>query len=397
MTTGRENGFSLVELAMAVAVMLAVGGIVFALMDPSSGAFAVQGEAADMQQRLRVAADALSRELIVAGAGPSRGPTAGPLTNSFAAVLPYRRGTVREDPPGAFRPDAITLLYVPSTSAQTTIAADVTSPFTAFAVNVVDGCPIGLVACGFEPGDTVVVSDAIGSFETFTIASVDGNGGEMTANRPLGILPPVFRAGATIAKVVQRTYSLKHDETARLDQLIVYEGADGGDVPLVDHIVSLRFEYFGDPRPPRLEKSVDEPTGPWTTYGPTPPQADTRTTAYPAGENCTFTFDVAAGRHEPRLQDLAEDASAGLVPLPPSSLTDGPWCPDAESASRFDADLLRVRTVGVTLRVGAGPEGLRGPAGPLFARGGSARRAARWLVDQEVRFQISPRNLDLNR
>ena len=32
-------------------------------------------------------------------------------------------------------------------------------------------------------------------------------------------------------------------------------------------------------------------------------------------------------------------------------LTDGPFCPDSTSASRFDADLLRIRKVGVVLRV----------------------------------------------
>ena len=43
-----------------------------------------------MQQRLRVAADTLSRDLMMAGAGAYRGLHAGPLVYSFPPVLPFR-------------------------------------------------------------------------------------------------------------------------------------------------------------------------------------------------------------------------------------------------------------------------------------------------------------------
>jgi hypothetical protein len=90
-------------------------------------------------------------------------------------------------------------------------------------------------------------------------------------------------------------------------------------------------------------------------------------------------------------------AGTALTPLASAQLQDGPWCPDETSANRWDADLLRIRRIGVTIRVEAALAALRGPAGVLFANAGSARTALRWAPDQELRFQVSPRNLNLER
>ena len=51
-----------------------------------------------------------------------------------------------------------------------------------------------------------------------------------------------------------------------------------------------------------------------------------------------------------------------LVMLTAAQLTDGPWCPDAASANRYDADLLRIRKVRVTIRLQTGNAALRGLA-----------------------------------
>ena len=40
---------------------------------------------------------------------------------------------------------------------------------------------------------------------------------------------------------------------------------------------------------------------------------------------------------------------------------------------------------------------LRGPAGVLFARGGTSAGGFKWVPDQELHFDISPRNLNLGR
>ena len=99
----------------------------------------------------------------------------------------------------------------------------------------------------------------------------------------------------------------------------------------------------------------------------------------------------------PRLADIAFGGSGSqtnaLVQLTSAQLTDGPWCPDGASAKRWDADLLRVRRIGVTLRVESANAALRGPASVLFAHGGTSKSGNKWLPDQQVTFQVSPRNL----
>ena len=75
-------------------------------------------------------------------------------------------------------------------------------------------------------------------------------------------------------------------------------------------------------------------------------------------------------------------------------LTDGPWCPDAGSARRFDADLLRIRRIRVAVRVQAAAPAVRG-LGQLFARPGTATSASAMVPDQQAAFDIAPRNMNL--
>jgi hypothetical protein len=111
------------------------------------------------------------------------------------------------------------------------------------------------------------------------------------------------------------------------------------------------------------------------------------------GENCAFA--VQNGQQVPRLQVLA--AGNGEIELPGNILNDGPWCPDGQYARRFDADLLRIRRVRVKLRVQVALASLRGPAGVLFTRGGTANSGERYVPDQQISFDVTPRNLNLGR
>jgi hypothetical protein len=104
-----------------------------------------------------------------------------------------------------------------------------------------------------------------------------------------------------------RTYYVRHDVTSDASHLMRAEGG-GGDAPVADGVTSLSFAYFGEPPPPSGGNS----------------------------EACR----VAAGR-------------GVLVPVTAPEFTDGPWCPAADGAGLFDADLLRVRKIGVRLHVKA--------------------------------------------
>ena len=269
------KGFSILEMTVAMTIMLAATAGVFAVLLLSHGSMAAQTEASDMQQRLRVATDALSRDLVGAGA----------LMPSIAAIRPYRAGAVRPDAPDAFKSD------------------------------------------------------------TITIATMS-------------------RAGT----MQSATYWQQGDDDAGTYQLLLYDGtASGADVPVVDHLVSLQFEYWGDPRPPVRTGPLSEDT-------------------------CLF---AAGDPPTPKLALLAEGPA--LVRLGAAQLTDGPWCPDAAAVDRWDADLLRIRRVAVTVRVEAGAASLRGPASALFVHGGSSRGGGGWLPDIEARFDVAPRNLNLAR
>jgi type II secretory pathway pseudopilin PulG len=187
-----------------------------------------------------------------------------------------------------------------------------------------------------------------------------------------------------------KTYWLKTDNRSSTYQLMSYAGGVSFDVPVVDNVVSLSFSYEGDPEPPRMIRPLDDPAGPWTTYGPAPPLVATG--VYGPRENCVFT-DNGTNLPGPRLPALPAIAPAALVALSPELFTDGPWCPDDAAAERWDADLLRVRSIIVAIRVQAALLSLRGPAGDLFVHGGSAKAATRWAPDVGVRVRVSPRNM----
>ncbi|MBI3400172.1 MAG: prepilin-type N-terminal cleavage/methylation domain-containing protein [Acidobacteria bacterium] len=304
--TRGADGFSLIEMIVALSITLTATAGVFALMLPARGAFAAQSEASDMQQRLRVVADTLVRDLGRAGAGAYAGATGGPLVDR-APVLPFRAGAADGD---RYTIDGVTIYWA--------------------------------AASGGQP------------------------------------------AGAT--------YWLRDDAATGTAQLMM-SGDGGNDVPVIDHIVGLSFQYFGDPQPPLMRKPLTDPVGPWTTYGPVPSAAIVA--PFAAGENCVFISDGSL-LPQPRLPTLGA-AGAALVRLTPAQLTDGPWCPDESAAGRWDADLLRVRRIAVTVRLEAAVTALRGPAGLLFVHGGTSRGGASWVPDLEARFEVTPRNLNLGR
>jgi prepilin-type N-terminal cleavage/methylation domain-containing protein len=65
--TRRENGFSLVELMIALTVTLIVSGAIYGLLTSGSAAFRREPELADRQQNIRVAMDLLARDVFNAG------------------------------------------------------------------------------------------------------------------------------------------------------------------------------------------------------------------------------------------------------------------------------------------------------------------------------------------
>jgi prepilin-type N-terminal cleavage/methylation domain-containing protein len=393
----RADGFSLIEMLVAMTIMLGVTAAVFSVMNPSTGTFKAQPEVSDMQQRLRIGADSLYRELVMAGAGAYQGTMSGSFAYMFAPILPFRKGSTNDDPPGTFRSDTITLMYVPETFGQTTLAGKGPSLKSAeIGVNPDPGCPAdNPLSCGFQDGMTVMIYDDSGNYDTFTITNVQDSSLHLQHNSDtLSYID--YNETTKIVQVANSVYYLKSDDTTQTYQLMRYDGGLGPDVPIVDNVVGLKFEYYGDPEPPQLIKPLTA-NPPVTTYGPKPPALGVQSSAYPAGENCAFKVDPGTGLQVPRLADLSAGNPNALVPLTAAQLTDGPWCPDAASPIRWDADLLRIRKVAVTLRVQAAVASLRGPASALFTHAGTSNGGNTWVPDQEIRFEVSPRNMNLGR
>ena len=379
-----DGGFSLIELLIATSLMLLVMASAFQAMHPAYGSFRAEPEKTDLQQRLRVATETLTRELLAAGGGTFQGQNVGPLDDFFASILPFRQGRRNADPPGTYKGDTLTLLHVEPGAAQTTIAQPLVAQSSAVQVNLDPGCPPTDPLCGFRSGMNVLVFDETGSYDTFTITSVSGLALNLRHN--MRDTPKTYPANlARIVEATPHTYYLKSDPGTGTYQLTQYDGAGGADVPVVDHVVGLSFEYFGDPQPPSMLRPLTDLSGPWTTYGPKPPAS---------GDNCVF---VGNGSPMPVARLAVLGGGPGLVRLTPAELTDGPWCPDAVNANRFDADLLRVRSVAVIVRIEAADSTLRGPAGPLFARAGTSTGGDGFVPDQEIRFEVSPRNRNLRR
>jgi prepilin-type N-terminal cleavage/methylation domain-containing protein len=386
----QEDGFTLIEMLVSTAIMLTVTAGIFTVMNPSGGLFQAQAEMADVQQRLRVGVDTLKHDLLMAGGGAYSGSHSGALNRFFAPVQPRRIGFLAayDDTPETFRSDAITLFYVSSTSAQTTLSAAMPATSAELKVDHPPNCPPKDL-CGFEEGMQILLYDDTGSFEPLTMTYVQGGVGRMERNRQ-GPLSNSYAAGAKIVEAQHHVYWL--DRTT--DQLMHYDGYLTP-AAVVDNVVALDFEYHGDPDPPALRRpGIDRST----TYGTAPPPLGVEQPPWPAGENCTMT--VVGGRQRSRLPALGEPGG-GLVQMTEASLTDGPWCPAADNPNRFDADLLRVRKIRVSLRVQSGSPEFRSSIGTdrdaLFLKPGTSRGGYRQVPDQAIRFDVTPRNLNLGR
>src|SRR3990172_3089049 len=219
-------GFSVVELLVAAAITLTVAAGVVGLIGPAQAALSAQPEVAVVQQRLRVMAEALFDDLVMAGAGR--------LHSSFAPVLPFRRGAVNDAGPGQFASDVITLYYVPATPAETTLAADVAPSGTVLAVAADSTCPQNASPCGFQAGMDVLIFDDTGDFGRYTVTAVSTSPAELTVSPNIATS---YRAGSRVVQAVDRTYFLKNDTTSDTHQLMSYDGSTNGDLPVVYYVI----------------------------------------------------------------------------------------------------------------------------------------------------------------
>lgn len=331
-----EIGWSLIETMMALAVTLALLGALYALARPTASLTRSLPATADLQQRLRHAFDRLHADLIAAGQGTAA-IDPGPLTRLLPPVMPYRLGRrVDGREHRRARPDAITTVSVSrNAGTETTVLSPITGLGTTVQLAPRPGC--APPACGYRVRDLVLVFDDRRAWELFRVS---GTGPMTLALERVHPTATVFTAGAAIAAVELDHYYFDEERL----QLRHYDGW-GGDFPVVDDLVGLRFRLFGTASPGRSPCSAEvsvEPLGP-------------------------------------------------IDELSLTELTDGPWCGPA--GLPFDADLLRVRAVGLELRLQSPVAELRGADPRLFARPGLALGGASVVPDYGISFIVAPRNL----
>jgi hypothetical protein len=383
-----HSGFTLAELVVAAAVTVVALGLAASLLHPVSVAFHALPEAADAQQRLRIAAQTLAEDIMNAGAGPASG-WAGRAVPTWPAVFPCRwAGEPLGSRPGSCAgQDAISLVATAYAAPQAMVAEDVPAPSGAIRVASLSACALSHPACRFHDDARALVADGSGAWDLLRMSAVSADGSTLEhAGSPLTRL---YKAGAIISEVGSSAYSLQVDPATGVSQL--RKSIDGSsDMPLLDHVTSLRFEYFGRAEAPVI-LADGEPLWRRTSYGPLPPPVgvDDLLDVWPPGENCQFFR--TDGQPFPRQAALPAEAD-GLARLPPDVFADGPWCPDEASLNRYDADLLRIRFVRITLRVQAHSAAVRGLDARLFAQPGAGREGSRLVPDLEVRVDVALRN-----
>lgn len=226
--TWHSQGFSLVELLVALAVCALISGAIAAVTPQARAAFDATPEALDLQQRERTVADVLTRVV------------------RSSALLVARRDDGAEGERGA----AVTLLDPDEDEERfhaiqvITIAGpgrgvlDVAQVGPSAAVRLKPGatCPATSDVCGFTKGTPVAIVDVDGRVDVFTVASFNKVTRSLTPSHPLG---GAYPAGAAVFEVAADTYYL--EEQADASFTLVRETAAGAVQPIVDFVTALSF------------------------------------------------------------------------------------------------------------------------------------------------------------
>ena len=121
----QDGGFSLVEMLVSLALTLLVLVVALWLLAGHLVLAESLPQAADVDQRSRLALALVRRDLMMAGTGPAYGRWPGPLRFSFPSVVPRRIGLAGTDPYNVARPDAVTILWAPDPAETAEIVGDV--------------------------------------------------------------------------------------------------------------------------------------------------------------------------------------------------------------------------------------------------------------------------------
>jgi prepilin-type N-terminal cleavage/methylation domain-containing protein len=239
-----SNGFTLIEVLISLALLTIAAVPILWICAAAHRLSRSQAEASDLQQRARVAAEKLQRDLAMAGSGPPDGAEIR-LVDLLGPIVPARTGFRLADPELSAFSDRISILYVPADGWQCALSSAMAS---ASADVPIDPAARGCGAagwCGFLEGSRALVLDTRARGAGFELFTVTGIAGALAHGAPnLAFSQAYAPPSARVMPIVQRTYYF--DRSGR--RLMVYDG-HLSDMPLLDNVVDLRFSYFADAVP----------------------------------------------------------------------------------------------------------------------------------------------------
>ncbi len=253
-----DNGFSLVELLVAMTICAVISAGIAAVVPPARAAFEATPAELDLQQRARTAIDVIGQGIRAAGSGVIVSEEMGPLAGVVPAVIPFDV----DESAARFRRLRV---IAPRTAAAQGLLAQHQAGSRGDLVLSAARCPAVQVVCGFSPGTTAVVADGSGRFDVFAIGSAQAATRRLTPARPL---TPPYAAGSIVVEVDVYTFQL--DAQPDGSRALVRLTAAGAVQPIVDRVISLHFEPYalddnGDPMPMPTDVLTD---GPWWRGGP---------------------------------------------------------------------------------------------------------------------------------
>lgn len=199
------RGFTLVELLVSSAIVLLIAGALAAVTPAAREAFERIPAELDVQQRGRIALDAITQQVRSALAVSGDADTMTVAT----PVAAGGRGIV-----GIGQATAASALVLSSS-----------------------GCPNAKDVCGFSVGARGLISDGV-THDLFSVAAVSTNGRSLTPDRPLS---QAYAAGAAVTAVDQYTFRLERQSDG--SSTLIRQTAAGAVQPIVDFVSDLAFEY----------------------------------------------------------------------------------------------------------------------------------------------------------
>ena len=229
--TRAAHGFTLVEILLAMALMTTTAGVLLSLVVAGQRLARMQPEAADQQQRARIAIETIGSDVARAGTGFDRGPRAGPLSRYFAPMTPSADG-------------GFTVWYLSSRGGQAMLARALSPVATDAIVDSGGTCAAPRETCAFSAGTTAILLDRSGCHDVTRIEDVAPSALALRA----GSRGCAYETGAWIGEGEVRTYRV--DASTR--QLLRRDEATGLSLPVLDNVSSMTPEWSTDGRRMRV-------------------------------------------------------------------------------------------------------------------------------------------------